>query len=110
MRHRFVGRLKRRHPRVRYERVEEFPDNLKPFILYVVGEKQHVWAATMLCPCGCGDVIQLNLLEQVSPHWKARLHPNGSVSLMPSVWRTKGCCSHFWLWDSQIEWFQQSGE
>ena len=27
------------------------------------------WAAVMLCPCGCGDDIELMLLKAVDPHW-----------------------------------------
>ena len=100
----FVAQLKLRDSTVRYECVEEFPRKLKPFTLYVAGEQQHFLAAAMLCPCGCGDAIELNLLQQASPQWKIRLHPNGSVSLIPSVWRSKGCRSHFWLWNSRIEW------
>lgn len=105
VRHWFAARLER-HPRVRYECVQEFPDNLKPFMLYVVGEELQLWAAAMLCPCGCGDVIAMNLLEQTSPRWSVRIDPGGSVSVIPSVWRSKGCRSHFWLWESRIEWCQ----
>lgn len=90
-------------PRLRYERVDEFPDLLKPSTLYVAGE-EHMWAAAMLCPCGCGDVIELNLLEQASPCWSVRQHRDGSVTLMPSVWRRKGCCSHFFVRNSRIYW------
>jgi len=43
--------------RVRSERVDEFPDALRPATLYVAGEDAHVFAAAMLCPCGCGDTI-----------------------------------------------------
>ena len=90
--------------RLRYERVEEFPDPLEPSTLYVAGEEPHIWAAAMLCPCGCNDVIQLNLLKQASPSWNVQHHSDGSVSLMPSVWRTKGCRSHFFVRNSRIDW------
>jgi hypothetical protein len=94
----------RRDPRLRYERVEDFPDVLNPATLYVAGEEPHVWAAALLCPCGCGDVIELNLMEQASPCWSVRKHRNGSVTLMPSVWRTKGCRSHFFIRNSRVVW------
>ena len=96
--------LRSSHPRVRYKRIEEFPVNLKPYILYVIGEEQHLWAATMLCPCGCGDVIELNLLKETSPCWSVQLHSDSSVSLMPSVWRSKGCQSHFFLQNGRVDW------
>ena len=104
LRRRLTARVRRAAPRLRYERVDEFPDRLKPVTLYVAGEEPHVWAAAMLCPCGCGDVIELNLLEQASPCWSVRQHRDSTVSLTPSVWRTKGCRSHFILRNSRIEW------
>ena len=101
-----AGRLQAEEPRFRYERVEEFPDSLKPFTIYVAGEEPHLWAAAMLCPCGCGDVIELNLLKDASPCWSVRLHADGSVSLVPSVWRRRGCRSHFFVRYSRIEWYR----
>jgi hypothetical protein len=99
-----AGLRRDRRPRIRYERVEELPDRLEPATLYAVGEEPHVWAAAMLCPCGCGDVIELNLLEQASPCWSVRQHRDGTVTLVPSVWRTQGCRSHFLIRDSRIDW------
>ena len=97
-------RFERPHPRIHYECVEEFPDDLKPYTLYVAGDKQYPWGAAMLCPCGCGDLIQLNLLKEASPCWRVRLSSDRTVSLMPSVWRRKGCGSHFFLRDGQVDW------
>jgi len=91
-------------PRIRYERVEDFPERLQPMTLYIAGEEPYVWAAAMLCPCGCGDSIHLNLLEQERPCWSIQLHADSSVSAVPSVWRTKGCRSHFFIRNSGIEW------
>ncbi|MGE0288414.1 MAG: DUF6527 family protein [Bradyrhizobium sp.] len=58
----------------------------------------------MMCPCGCGEVIELNLLQQARPCWNAQEHQNGTVSVTPSVWRRKGCRSHFWLRRGRIDW------
>ena len=91
-------------PRLQYERVDEFPDLLRPSTLYVAGEEPHMWAAALLCPCGCGDVIELNLLGQARPCWSVRQHRDGSVTLTPSVWRRKGCRSHFFVRNSRIAW------
>jgi hypothetical protein len=88
----------------RYEHVDEFPDFLQSSKLYLAGENGYFWAAAMLCPCGCGDVIQLNLLKKVRPCWAVKEHPDGSASLMPSVWRREGCRSHFFLRHGQIDW------
>lgn len=94
-----------RGPHIRYERVGEFPDRLKPSTVYVAGEERYPSAAAMLCPCGCGDVIELNLLEQASPCWSVRNNSDGTITFMPSIWRTKGCRSHFLIRDSRIDWY-----
>lgn len=92
-------------PRIRYERVEEFPDQLKPSTVYVAGEERYPWAAAMLCPCGCGDVIELNLLEDASPCWMVRQNTDNTITLIPSVWRTRGCRSHFLIRNSRVDWW-----
>ena len=104
LRHWAASKARRRAPRVGYQRVDEFPDLLKPSILYVAGEESHIWAAAMRCPCGCGDVIELNLLKEASPCWSVSRHPDGSVSLRPSIWRQKACRSHFFVRHGRIEW------
>ena len=99
-----VGKLfGRKTEGYRIERVEDLPENLKPLRLYVAGERRNEWAAAMLCPCGCEETIQLNLLEQVRPRWRV-LEAELGPSLEPSVWRRQGCRSHFFLRSGQIEW------
>jgi hypothetical protein len=85
--------------------VEDFPERLEPFRLYLAGEPGKFWAAAMICPCGCGEIIELNLLPQARPCWKAQEHADGTVTLAPSVWRRKGCRSHFMLTRGRISWF-----
>ncbi|WP_396127403.1 DUF6527 family protein [Acidicapsa acidisoli] len=84
--------------------VEDMPDELTPYRLYVAGEAGNYWAAALICPCGCEAVIRLNLLRQVRPCWKTQEHDDGTVSLSPSVWRQHGCRSHFFLRHGKIEW------
>jgi hypothetical protein len=99
-----------RPQRFAYARVDDFPDLLKPSTLYVAGEGAHLWAAAMRCPCGCGDVIELNLLKKVRPRWSVQEHTDGSVSLMPSVWRRKGCRSHFFVRHGRIDWCRSTAD
>jgi hypothetical protein len=84
--------------------VEDFPDTLMPLQIYVAGERGNYWGAALLCPCGCEETIQLNLLKDVRPCWHIDELPDGSISIMPSIWRQKGCKSHFFVRDGQIEW------
>ncbi len=85
-------------------RVDEFPDKIDGSKVYLAGEGDNLWAAAMLCPCGCGEVIELNLLQQARPCWSAQEHPDGTISLAPSVWRQKGCRSHFFVRHGLIDW------
>jgi hypothetical protein len=91
-------------PLYRVERVEDLPDAPKANLLYIAGEGEHIWAAALLCPCGCGEPIQLNLLKAASPRWTVHQDAAGIPSLRPSVWRRKGCRSHFILRHGKIVW------
>lgn len=93
----------RRRP-IKGVRVEELPDNLDSKTLYVVGEAEYLWFAAIACPCGCGETLHMSLMPDERPRWKLIEHPDGTVSLTPSVWRVKGCRSHFWLKRGVIEW------
>lgn len=55
------------------------------------------------CPCGCGDVIALNLMSSFKPHWKIELHHDGTLTVYPSV-DSQNCGSHFWIRQSKIDW------
>lgn len=83
--------------------VTEVPDKLKKRALYAVGDGEP-WLAVMVCPCGCGDIIQLSLLPDDSPSWSLSCGPNKEPSLTPSVWRSKGCKSHFVMTDGKVIW------
>jgi hypothetical protein len=87
-----------------FEMVDDMPEMLKPMRVYLVGEDKNLWAAAMICPCGCGDKIELNLLKATRPCWNTERHTGGLITLSPSVWRQKGCRSHFILRRGQITW------
>lgn len=96
--------LKKRPSVYRVVRVSDLPDRLKPLTLYLAGDDGQLWGAAMICPCGCGDAIELNLLTQAHPCWSVEPHADGAVTLTPSVWRQKGCKSHFFVRQGRIEW------
>ncbi len=57
----------------------------------------------MNCPCGCGDVLVINLDSRSGPAW--RIYRRGhAISLFPSYWRDTKCESHFILWRNRIYW------
>lgn len=100
----FTG-LFRRTPRPwRTAVVEDLPEKPLPSTVYLVGEGEYLWFVAFVCPCGCGELVQLNLLPDARPRWSAEQHPDGTVSVSPSVWRVAGCRSHFFLRRGRVEW------
>lgn len=79
------------------------PERLEPDVLYAIGENGHLWQATLACPCGCEARITLNLLPDDSPRWRLRVDDD-VPTLSPSIWRTTGCRSHFFVRRGQIDW------
>lgn len=62
------------------------------------------------CPCGCGEVIPVNLDARAGKAWRLYRREQGSISLFPSVWRDTGCESHFIIWRSNIYLFDTHHE
>lgn len=83
---------------------DHLPNSLARHTIYLVEEDGYREQAALLCPCGCGHVIQLNLLTDERPCWTATTHADGTVSLHPSVWGKKGCRSHFWIRRGKVQW------
>lgn len=83
-------------------RVQEAPDVLDDGVLYIVGEGLHLWYAAMLCPCSCGDILNLSLMPDSRSHWILRYHRNKTVTLWPSIARSVGCKSHFNIRRSRV--------
>jgi len=65
--------------------------------------------AVLRCPCGCSELLTINLDRRAGPSWKITRR-NGTVSLSPSVWLTSGCQSHFILWKNKVWMFREPGE
>lgn len=83
---------------------ECLPKQLKPQTLYIVDEDGIEEQAAMVCPCGCGKTLQMNLLTDDRPCWHVTRHADGTASLRPSVWRQKDCRSHFWFKHGRVHW------
>lgn len=91
-------------PLFRTTYVEELPDAVAGGQLYVVGDDGFAWCAALLCPCGCGETLQMSLLSEGRPRWKFEEHNDGTPTLHPSVWRQVGCRSHFVLRKGVVIW------
>lgn len=84
--------------------VDELPDVALDDMVYLVGEGPERWIAGLRCPCGCGEFLQMSLMRGGRPRWSCRTHWSGLVTLHPSIWRQKGCRSHFFLRGGRVDW------
>ena len=84
--------------------IEQLPTQLRKRVLYIVEEDGYQEQAAMLCPCGCGKVLHMNLLPDERPCWRLTRHEGSTSSLHPSVWRQKDCGSHFWFRRGRVIW------
>jgi len=62
------------------------------------------WSVGFMCPCGCGESIELLLPEFIEPRWSLTLDEIGRPTLTPSVWRNEGCRSHFFVRGGRVIW------
>lgn len=84
---------------------EDLPEALRTDRIYFLTAEGHTpWSAAFLCPCGCQETIQLSLLPNDSPSWKFSVASNAYVTLHPSVWRVRGCRSHFFIRSGRLVW------
>ncbi|MEN9557836.1 MAG: hypothetical protein RL141_205 [Candidatus Parcubacteria bacterium] len=81
----------------------QLPEVLKGDVLYVLTEDGIPWEAALICPCGCGTRLEMNLLPDEHPRWRYSVR-NGLPSLYPSVNRKIECKSHFILRHGRIIW------
>src|SRR5690348_3115508 len=70
---------------LRAQEVDDLPEDLSDDHIYLVGDNGLWWSAAMKCPCGCRATIQLSLVPNDRPRWRAQVEDNGIVSLFPSV-------------------------
>jgi hypothetical protein len=86
--------------------MNDVPDKFTNEIYLVARGGTYRWML-MMCPCGCGERLAVNLMRTATPHWRLSLK-QGKVSLNPSVWVTEEKCgSHFWLIENQLIWFSR---
>ncbi|WFU29101.1 DUF6527 family protein [Bradyrhizobium sp. CB1717] len=83
---------------------DSLPAKLPLRDLVLARDGQEDWSVGLRCPCGCGERLEMMLLEAVKPRWDVMLDDKGRVSLHPSVWLRTGCRSHFWIRNGRIVW------
>lgn len=91
-------------PPFHFVTTEDQPDLLDPTHIYLIGDGPKPWSASFICPCGCRETISLSLIPNDRPRWRATTHADGTLTLSPSVWRIRGCKSHFVVRRGKIFW------
>ncbi|MBL6446403.1 hypothetical protein JMN32_08795 [Fulvivirga sp. 29W222] len=85
-------------------KIDDLPDILDDQTIYLVED----WAISFVCPCGCREVIHLNAIESVFPRWTHTIGDSKRIDIYPSIHRTVGCKSHFWVKNGKINWCKDS--
>jgi len=98
----FITRFFNKEPLFVNKYVDIIPKKLKPGILYIEGESQSEQFASLLCPCGCKEEINLNLEPEEKPCWV--LNGGRRTDLSPSIWKSSNCKSHFFIKKGKIKW------
>jgi len=86
--------------------VDDDPEEIEDGKMYHVGEGEYKWLVVFKCPCGCREIIKLNLLKEARPLWRVKIHDDGDVSLYPSVNRMVNCKSHFNITRNSVRWWE----
>lgn len=74
--------------------------------LVIIGPPEMAKWLRFSCPCGCGEILALNLMPNHAPRWSVEPHPDGTLTVFPSVDATT-CKSHFWIRRSKIVWVDE---
>jgi hypothetical protein len=80
-----------------------FPEKI-PKRTMIMLDDDGPYAIGFSCPCGCGERIELTLMEGVSPRWDLITDEMNRPTLKPSIYKQSGCRSHFWIREGIIIW------
>lgn len=83
---------------------DQLPERFRNRHAVLMVDHGEQWSLGLNCPCGCGEVIELLLVEEVDQNWSLHIDQVGRPTLKPSIWKSTGCRSHFWVTNGQIKW------
>lgn len=90
---------------LRVVRIKELdPDKLRDGHVYIESRGGKDRWLHMRCPCGCREVISVNLMVSHRPCWSVTWHSDGTLSVFPSLDKAVGCKSHFFIQRSRVVW------
>ncbi|WP_363223081.1 DUF6527 family protein [Phenylobacterium sp.] len=82
---------------------------VQPQRFYLVEARGESYWALFRCPCACGEVVNLPLRAPHQPRWRVTSDGDGRPTLHPSVWRNRGCLSHFWIRQGRVIFCNDTG-
>lgn len=71
--------------------------------LLIVGSEAKAKWLKFICPCGCREILALNLMASHSPRWSITRDGKNTVTVTPSV-HTTTCGAHFFIRSNRIDW------
>lgn len=83
---------------------DTLPNKMPARDLVLLTEGAEEWSVAMMCPCGCGERVELPLIVAARPRWSLRLDSRGRPTLHPSIWRQDGCRSHYFIRAGKVVW------
>lgn len=87
--------------------VDDIQDFYEYGAMYLIGSENNFWCCAFHCPCGCGELLELLLVDGGVPCWSAKLIDDSHVDLSPSIWKTNGCKSHFFVKNNMVVWVSE---
>lgn len=91
-------------PSIRVQAVAERPRRLNRRCLYVTFQAGAPAFGVMICPCGCGETLNLRFFGERHPRWSVTWDRRKRPTVLPSIWRKSGCRSHFHLTAGRVRW------
>lgn len=89
--------------KIRIVHGDSLPPHLPKRDLVLARDGDEDWCVGLHCPCGCGETIELLVVDAAQPRWDIDIRRK-RPTLTPSVWRKVGCKSHFRVRDGRIIW------
>lgn len=74
-------------PSIKWKMVEALPDHCNPHTVYIVRNNGYSWQLNLKCPCGCGTLLYINLLEERKPCWRYTINAKKQITILPSLHR-----------------------
>jgi hypothetical protein len=91
--------------------VRDNPPNetVTPGRMIIVGGPGYQKWVYFRCPCRCGELIMLPLVQSRRPRWSVSIDWFNRPTIEPSVRQTAGCFSHFWIRRGVVDWCDDTG-